>query len=114
MRQQERTDHAEHGGVNGDTKCQRGNGGNGKAGRFDQLAQRESDVRKEAFRCRPLPYLAATLFNQADVAKLAARSLLCLHPRHAAVHELFRLFGDVFVDGDCKVFVAATPGEQLR
>ena len=114
MRQQECTNQAEHGGVNGDTKCQRGNGGNGKARRFDQLTHRESGVRKEAFRCRPLPYFAAALFNQADVAKLAARSLLCLHSRQAAIHELFRPFGDVFVDGDCKVLIAATAGEQLR
>ena len=114
MRQQKRTDQAEHGGVDGDAERERGNGGDREAGRFDQLTQRESDVCKEAFRCRPLPHFAAALFNQAEVAKLAARSLLCLHSRHAAVHELFRPFGDVFVDGDRKVVIAATAGKELR
>ncbi len=86
MRQQECADQAKHGGVDGDAERERGNGGKREAGRLDQLAQRESDVSEEAFHRRPLPHFAAALFHQGKVAKLAARSLLCLRSRHAIVH----------------------------
>src|ERR1019366_9871044 len=114
MRQQERTDQAEHGGVDGNTERERNYSGRGKAGRFDQLAQGKSDVGHKAFGGGPQPDFAAALFNEAEVADFAARTLLCLRPGRAVLHELVGPFRDVFVDGDGEVVVTATARQELR
>ena len=86
MRQQERTDQAEHGGIDGDAQRQRDHRSCREAGRLDQLTQRKSHVSQNAFQGLPLPRLPAVLFNQADIAELPPSGLLRLDPRHATLH----------------------------
>ena len=106
-RQQHSFHHGEDGGGRTDAQGQSENRGDGKARRFAKLMQRESHVRPDALKRRPLPDLAAAFCDRSYVAEFTTGFLRGLLWRQARFHQLLNSLVEMFLDRDGEIVVAA-------
>jgi hypothetical protein len=110
--QQNAIDDAEDGGVGADADGEGEQDGNGESRSLAETAKGEAKIGDQGFERRPLPDFAAALLQEGGVAEFAARLLLGLLARHAVFHQFFSALGDVFLDGDGEVVVAAVARKE--
>jgi hypothetical protein len=95
---EDRIHYAENCGVSPDSDSQNENGSDAKSRIAKQHAYAITKVCKKTFDSRPLPDLAAFLFNQSQVPKFPSRSGHCLFSGHTTLHQLFDFFFEVRLD----------------
>ena len=110
--QQYSINNAENRGVCPDPEGERQNDDKRKARGFPQRARAVANIHNKALNGWPLPDLAAVLFNQSYIPKLALSGVRCLFSRQAARHQLLNLLFEVFPNLFGKLVVELLPEEQ--
>jgi hypothetical protein len=104
---------SKNGCVYANAESQSEDGDAGEAGTLAKDAEGIPNVCEKAFEGMPLPDCAAVVFDEGQIAELAAGGSAGFFPGHAGGHEFFDLFFEVFADFGGEIVVETVAGEEL-